>query len=225
MDARFKHKVAIGATALAAVGFAGGAYAATHTATSSRQAFLNDVAKRLNVTPDKLRAAMQAGFLDRLNAEVKAGRLTQAQADRLKQRIEQGKLPLFLGPHRHRFAAAAKYLGLSDAQLITELRSGKSLAQIASAQGKTTTGLEQAMVASRQASLDKAVAAGRITKAQEQELLSRYQTRLSRLVNRKGLGHRTDRLGAIPPGGGAAAAVPGGAPPAAAGPGGPPPAA
>jgi AraC-like DNA-binding protein len=218
MRGRFKNRFAIGAVALAAAAFAGGAYAATQSGTSSRQAFLNDVAKRLNVSPAQLKAAMAAAFTDRIQAEVKDGRLTQAQASAIEQRIAQGELPFLLGA-RHGFrgelegapthgplAAAATYLGLTPTKLFDDLGTGKSLAQIATEKGKTSNGLQQAMLASVQTRLDKAVSAGRITKAQEQQLLTRFQKRLSRLVDRTGpphglLRHR-GRLEGPPPFGG-----------------------
>jgi AraC-like DNA-binding protein len=192
----FKSKLAIGATALAAAAFAGGAYAATQSGTSSRQQFIDDVANRLHVSPDQLQAALKAAMLDRINQAVKDGRLTQAQANAIEQRIEQGKMPLGFEPRRVRsrlrhleLRAAEQYLGLSRAQLIAQLRGGKSLAQVAQGQGKTTAGLEAAMIAALKTRLDQAVSAGRITQAQEQELLSRFQARLDRRVNRMGLGH------------------------------------
>ena len=43
--------------------------------------------------------------------------------------------------------AAAAYLGVTPAALRTELRSGKSLAQIATAKGKSVDGLKAALVA------------------------------------------------------------------------------
>jgi AraC-like DNA-binding protein len=191
---RFKGKFAIGATALAVAGFAGGAYAATQSGTSSRQQFINDVANRLHVSPDQLQSALKAAMLDRINEAVKDGRLTQAQANAIEQRINQGKLPLFFGHRRVRsglrhleLRAAEQYLGLTRAQLIAQLRSGKSLAQVAQAQGKTTTGLEAAMTAALKTRLDQAVSAGRITNVQEQTLLSRFATRLDYRVNHAGL--------------------------------------
>jgi hypothetical protein len=204
MRAVFKHKFTIAATALAMAALAGGAYAATQVDTSSRQAFLGDVAKRLNVTPAQLSAAMKAAFLDRLDAAVKAGRLTQAQADRIKQRIEQSPgVPFFPGPLRPRalpggpapgpagaggtLGAAAQYLGITDAQLLGDLASGRSLAQVAKARGKSTAGLEQAMVAALRSRLDRAVAAGVITKAREQRMLNRLTARIARRVNRTAL--------------------------------------
>jgi uncharacterized coiled-coil protein SlyX len=100
-------------------------------------------------------------------------------------------------------AAIASYLGLTPAQLRQQLGSGKTLAQIAVAQGKTVDGLENAVYADVQAHLDRAVANGRLTKAQEQTLLARLKSRLDDLVNHAfpraadaRLGLRGPRLGA-----------------------------
>ncbi len=97
---------------------------------------------------------------------------------------------------------AASYLGISDAKLFQELSSGKSLAQIATARGKTVSGLEQAMTATMKARLDKLVANKVITSAQEKQLLSRWSARLSAQVNQKGLpfAHRGFRFrNGVPP--------------------------
>ncbi|HWF33506.1 MAG TPA: hypothetical protein VG188_13225 [Solirubrobacteraceae bacterium] len=60
----------------------------------------------------------------------------------------------------HDLAVAASYLGTSPASLASELRSGKSLAQIAAAHGsdKTASGLVEAIVAARKARLQKTAA-------------------------------------------------------------------
>ena len=90
MHRSLKRKLVIGLAALAVAAFAGGAYAATQSsAPNTRQAFLNDVAKRLHVTPAQLTAALNGATLDQLQAAVKAGRLTQAQANALEQRLKQ----------------------------------------------------------------------------------------------------------------------------------------
>lgn len=229
-----RRKLAIGAVILAACAFAGGAYAASTTGGSgTRQAFLNDAAKRLGVTPQRLKDALAGALQDELNAAVKAGRLTQAQANAIEQRFKQsGGLPLPLGPkggfHVFRggpgggpLGAAAHYLGLSVPQLLDQLRGGKSLAQVASSRGKSTSGLESAIVSDERARLDKARAAGRITASQEQQLLSRLEARVKDLVNGTGLhrlGHREGPgPGGPPPPGGSALPAPGpggfGAPP------------
>jgi hypothetical protein len=194
MHFKSRRTLAAGAAVLSAAAFTGGAVAATGSSSTSPQAYENDVAKRLNVSPQQLNGAMQAAFLDRLNAAVAAGKLTQAQADRIKQRVQQdGARPWLLARawHRHghgaRLTAAAQYLGLSRQQLVAQLRAGKSLAQIAPAQGKTVAGLNAAMLVAAKARLDTAVARGRITAAQEQQMLAKLPTRLDRLINRTGL--------------------------------------
>ena len=212
-----KRKLTVAIVAFAAVALAGGAYAATRdSGVTSRQAFLNDVAKRLNITPQQLRSAVQGAYLDRLAAEVAAGRLTQAQASAIKKRVLQsGVLPLGLGlegflpaypfggrlgPDRlgtHGFGvfggvggelgAAATYLGTTTSKLLSEMRSGKTLVQIAATEGKTAGGLESAMTATIKARLDKAVASKMITSAQQRQLLSRLSSMLIAIVSRPAL--------------------------------------
>lgn len=202
MHRHLKRNLAIGTTALAAAAFAGGAYAANQQSpNSARQAFLADVAKRLNVTPQQLTAALKGASLDQLSAAVKAGKLTQAQANAIKQRIEQGAAGPFLFPPRalraprlfgpaSRFAghsplgAAASYLGLTDAQLLDQLQAGKTLSQIAQSRGKSVAGLKQAMFGAEKARLDEAVKDKLITPAQEQQALSRLSSRLNNQLSR-----------------------------------------
>ena len=202
-----RHKLLIGAAVLALAAGAGGAYAATQSSSNPRQAYLNDVAKRLGVSPSKLRAALRGAFLDRLNADVKAGRLTQAEADRIKRRIEQGRgFPL--GPprrfgfeprgHRGPFSAAAQYLGVSEPQLLSELRGGRTLAEVAKAHGKSVSGLEQALIGRAKSRLARGVAAGVITAAQAQRIESRLAQRIDRLVN-QGLPRFGPRFAPPPP--------------------------
>lgn len=75
------------------------------------------------------------------------------------------------GPMGGPLASVAKYLGVSNEELIKDLRSGKTLAAIAKAQGKSVSGLESAMVAPIKSHLDSAVKDGHMTKAQEQQAL------------------------------------------------------
>ena len=81
MTISHKRRIVIGASVVAAAAFTGGALAATQSSgTSERQAFLNDAAKRLHVSPSQLSTALQSAAIDRLKAAVAAGRLTQAEA-------------------------------------------------------------------------------------------------------------------------------------------------
>lgn len=92
--------------------------------------------------------------------------------------------------------AAATYLGVTPDELRTQLEGGKTLAQVAAAQGKSVTGLEAAILAGAKQELDQAVAAGKLPAAQEQEMLSRLQEHLDDIVNNAGPAH-VDKAGPI----------------------------
>jgi len=206
-------KVVLTAVALVLLGGGAGALAATQLSSSPRQQYLNDVAKHLNVTPAALTSAMKAAAIDQIQAALKAGKLTQAQASKLEQAINNGAPLPFGGPgfpgRGGRFgpggpggfgppglgmgirggpfalgSAALKYLGISAATLKSDIAAGKSLAQIAdSTPGKSAAGLESALVDARKADLDKAVANKMLTAAQETKLLATLQQRIHALVN------------------------------------------
>jgi hypothetical protein len=102
--------------------------------------------------------------------------------------------------------AAASYLGLSDKQLLQDLSHGKSLAQIAQAQGKTKGGLEQALMTAITAQLSKVQKAGRgIPQGFEQKLLDRIRQNLPQLLT---MSPQVQKLAK----GGAIAVAPGGPP-------------
>jgi len=214
-----RSKLATGAVVLAGCSFAGGAYAATND-TSPKQAFLNDVASRLHISPAQLKSALRGAALDQLQAAVKAGRLTQAQANAIERRMrDHGGLAVpFFGFRRLRhldggpLTPAARYLGITEIQLLDQLASGKSLAQLATAHGKTAAGLENALVGAARSKLNRLRANGFITGTQEQRALSRLQARITELVNRAGL---RPRFGArlLPPPPGALMPAPAGPPP------------
>jgi hypothetical protein len=214
-----KRKLAIGAAGLAVLAGTGGAYAATQSGPTTakapdlaaeQQAFLDDLAKRLNVTPDKLNAAIKGAASDRIDAAVAAGKLTKEQGDAVKKRLENANgLPLGGlgfglrgGPHpggpggpgvggRPGFgfgpgmslSAAAKFLGLSDSDLRAQLRDGKSLADIAKAKGKTTADLKAAMKTAITTELDQRVKDNKLTADQEKQILSDIDARLDDLIN------------------------------------------
>jgi len=195
-----RRKVIAGAAAALAVGGAGAGVAATKLATTSpgeeSKAIVNDAAKNLGVEPSKLSAALKKAFEDRIDAAVAAGRLTKEQGAGLKQRIESDDFPLFgppafghgFGapqPFFHGLDAAASYLGLTEDELHSRLESGKTLAEIAKAQGKSVAGLKDAMVADAKKHLDAAVKAGRLSSAEEQRVLADLEQRIDDLVNGK----------------------------------------
>jgi hypothetical protein len=199
---KLKRKVVIGAAGLAVLAGAGGTYAATRGSDDDdeRQAFLNDAAKRLDVSPDKLEEALQGAFFDRLDTAVEEGRLTRSQADAIKARVREKGGPPFLGGGRFHdgrphggpllggIDAAAKYLDLSEAQLHDELRSGKSLAEVARDRDKSVDGLKEAIEGAVRSRLDEAVADERLTEEQKRRILSDLENRIDAIVERNGGG-------------------------------------
>src|SRR5919202_6984016 len=190
MDRKLKLKVGAGVAAAAAVAGGGAAIAAGRLGSSDdSQAVVNDAARQLGVTPSALSAALKKALENRIDEAVAAGRLTEEQGQELKQRIESGDLPLFFaprgGPHSHfgELDAAASYLGLTEAEVDKQLESGKTLAQVAKDRGKSVEGLIQALVDSAKKRLDADVAAGRLTKAEEQQILSGLKQRITDFVN------------------------------------------
>lgn len=188
--------VAAAAALVVAVG-AGAAIAAATDAfdpQAERDAFQAAVAKKLGVTTKQLEDAYKAAALERLDAAVAAGRITKAQADVLRERIESGDYPGpgfgLRGPGMHgggkHLAAAAEYLGLDIDALVEKLRSGQSLAEVAKAEGKSVEGLKQAILADAKSRLDQAVKDGRITDAQRDAMLERLEAGLEDIVNGTG---------------------------------------
>jgi hypothetical protein len=188
-----KHKLVAGAAAVL-VAAGGGAAIGANTFGSPKeesQAVIDDAAKQLGIEPSKLSDALKTALKNRVDAAVEAGRLSKAEGDALKARIESAGVPLFpVGPRPHGFGhhgpnldAAASYLGLTEAQLRTELQSGKTLAQVATAHGKTAEGLVGALVGEAGKKLDAAVAAGRLTRAEADSMLAGLKERITDLVD------------------------------------------
>ena len=93
-------------------------------------------------------------------------------------------------------AAAAAYLGTTEADLETKMRAGQTLAQIANATaGKSRDGLFNALVTDATAKIDAAQKAGTITADQATQLKSNLSTRLAQLVDNTNTGPIPGRRG------------------------------
>lgn len=132
-----------------------------------------------------------------LDAEVASGKITAAEAAQrladLKSHLDDivnRSGPPAGGPRGHGgppfAAAAATYIGITAAQLGTELQSGKTLAQVATAHGKTVAGLKAAILADAKKHLDAEVAAGKLTQAQATARLTELAGKIDDLVNHTG---------------------------------------
>jgi hypothetical protein len=177
---------------------------------------LNRLAQNLGVTPDKLRDALKQTALQEIDAAVQAGRMTQAQADRAREAINNGTAggfgagPIFGGfgpggPGGMRGGPGgaggpggmfggmraghlgddkiATFLGITQDQLRQELRSGKSLAQVATAHGKSADQLKTFIVTSITQQVNDAVRAGTMTQAQADRILNGLSARVDEMIN------------------------------------------
>ena len=196
-----KRGLAIAAASLAALGTAGAAVAATQSDSpaATSKAIVASAAQDVGVSESALTAALVKAEEAQIDAQVMAGKLTQAQADALKQRIESGDVPLVgvglgmggrhggpgHGGPGHNVATVASYLGITKAAVVSELQSGKTLAQIATAHGKTVDGLVTTLVAAEKTELDAAVTSGKITQAQEDAMLVNSKQHITDEVNGK----------------------------------------
>ncbi|MFL5953350.1 MAG: hypothetical protein ACJ76I_04485 [Gaiellaceae bacterium] len=143
--------------------------------------------------------ALVAAEKTELDAAVTANQITKAQEDQIvptlkarftdlvnNTRPDHGPGPGGFG-HGHGgddLAAAATYLGVAPDALVTQLQAGKTLAQVADAtNGKSTAGLVDALVAHETTEVDGALSAGRITKAQRDQIVAGLKERFTAFVN------------------------------------------
>lgn len=204
ITSRGKLKVAGSLLALTVGVGAGGAavYAAAPGGTPATQKpdLAAELAKQLNVSPEQFLAAEKAVMLQRIDARVAAGTMTAAQAQQAKDRIDAAaniRLSFGAGRERHErggalmavrrdtIQAVATKLGITPLALETELRAGKSLAQVAQARNVTRDELKATMRAAVKADLDKAVAAGKLTQAREDALLAKFDQNVDKLIDRE----------------------------------------
>jgi hypothetical protein len=136
----------------------------------------------LNAVKAKVDKAVAAGKLDNARAQ----KLVAAAPAVIHRLVTQA--PPKGGPAKAHFRGgflkvAADYLGVDRKALVQELRSGKSLAQVASSKNKSVDGLETALFNAFKAKVDKAVAAGKLNSAVAQMLLQHAPALIERVVN------------------------------------------
>jgi hypothetical protein len=169
------------------------------------QTFLDTFASKLGVSTDTLLPAAKAGATAAVDAAVAAGDLTAEVGAEIKTRIAaaNGDGCALLGARfghfghkvgRHIFSgdlldAAAGALKLSRDALTTELRSGKSLKEVATAQSVDYATVSKAVLDAAKADLDKAVAAGNLTQTKADQMLSNLSGALESGDFPKGPGH------------------------------------
>ncbi len=169
-----------------------GQASATPTSTGTNQycqQYLQDLANRLGVSVSTLQQDKLGAAEDVLAQLVKDGKLTQNQANRIKQRLESNKactgngFILGRGIALHTLSQylpnianqVAQGLNMTTDKLKAQLQSGKSLSDIAAAQGVSSSQLHTIVINAIQSALNKAVSDGNLTQQQAANIMQKLQ--------------------------------------------------
>ncbi len=184
---------------------------ATPTRQQRAEQELNRFAQNLGVDPTRVKEAMKQTALQHIDEAVAAGRLTADQAQQAKDAINSGQFPGFgfggfrggpgEGKHggpggpggRHGGPGGlggvlkqgqeslATFLGISPDTLRTELQ-GKSLADVASAHGKSADQLKAFITSEAEKKAQEAVTAGKLTQDQATKMLDAMKANLDQMI-------------------------------------------
>ena len=148
------------------------------------QTFLEKLAANLGVDQSKLEDAVKQTELQIVDEAAQQGKMTSDQAQKIKDRIEQGNFfPMghFPGPRDGAKAAfrgndeLAQVLGMSADELKAELQQGKKITDIAQEKGLTADQLRQKLLDAKIQAIQQAVTDGKITQEKADEMINKLQ--------------------------------------------------
>jgi uncharacterized protein YidB (DUF937 family) len=159
-----------------------------------------EVAEAQGVDLDTVVDAVLAEIEERLDTLVENGRLTQEQADerlenareRVTERMNQTRTPGDRNgsdrpdmppPPRAHLETMAEALGMTTEELVSELQDGKTVAEVAEAQGVDLDTVVDAVLAEIEERLDTLVEEGRLTQEQADERLENARERVTERMN------------------------------------------
>lgn len=197
MSGRFKLLLGVGlmvvilSGALAGVAFAEDDQQDSGPWTTLKEEFLSKLAGKLGIGEDILQEAIVSTEKEMVDEAVQQGRLSQERGDALKERIDENQ-GLALFGHRglgrgHGLKMGiidlSGFLGITTEQLRDELRTGKTLAQVAEEHGKTRDELKTYIHDQMKSRLDQAVADGRLTQQRADGILASLDERLNDMID------------------------------------------
>ena len=166
--------------------------------------FREAVAKTLGISVDEYDAAVKEAHEQVLDEAVSEGKLTEEQAERMRERMEQapgawGRGKGFKAPHGQGCRAprggfggrmggapiglAAETLGMTAEDLMAEIQAGKSIAEVAEKQGVDVQKIVDAYMEQLEERLAQAVENGRITQEQADSMLEKAEERALEMLN------------------------------------------
>ena len=212
MDIKAKVIGAVAAVAIVGAGIAGAAGIAsaqepTPAANQPKQErnhqlrdnFLGRVASNLGISLDQLRAGFKSAGTQTVDQMVADGTLAADQATKLKANIDSGDgfgIGRFLRQRHDKRAdrvekvkkglaeSAATALHLTPAQLRDQLKTGKSIADVATAQGVDLSAVKSQITSDAKTKLDKLVADGKLTQQREDQALQKLADGLDAALNK-----------------------------------------
>jgi uncharacterized protein YidB (DUF937 family) len=159
--------------------------------------FSGHVAANLGKSQSQVQKAISDALNQTIDDAVKNGDLTQSQANAIKARVganasgskacvgglkgipgvgRPGGVGRFPRPGVNTTDEIAKALGISTAQLQQDLQSGKTVQELASAQGMDEAAFRSKLASVTKTDLDQQVKAGKLTQNQENAVLQRLQS-------------------------------------------------
>jgi len=170
-----------------------------------RQEFHEAVAGVLGISVDEYDAALDQARDQVLDKAVEEGNLTQDQAERIRERAAEGFGPGMMGGGFGRgmmgrgmmdrgwgimgdsedslIAIAADKLGMTVDELTTQLKDGKTVADLAKEKGVDLQTIVDAFMAARQETLNQAVTDGKITQEQADQMLENMRDMIEDHLN------------------------------------------
>jgi len=172
---------------------------------AARDSFVKDFAAQLGVDETKLNSAFSKAVGDSVDQAVKDGKIKPEVATQIKAFTKDGfksidpnaikaaltsgnggSMPGLAGAEqlfKPIIDATAGALGLTNDQLQTELKSGKSIAQIAAAKNVDLQKVKDAILASSKQQIDAVAKFGVITQTQSDKVYQTIQLWLDEIVN------------------------------------------
>ncbi len=165
--------------------------------TGTANTFLSRVAQKLGIDTATLQNAITKTQYEDIDAQVAAGKLTQARADQMKQRIASAPAGTFFGGGfgergpRHGGPIdpqkIAAFLGIPAGQFRTEMgATGATLATVAQAHGKSRDDLKAFLMTEVKARLAADVTSGKLTQAQADARIAEMTANLDQIIDGTG---------------------------------------
>jgi hypothetical protein len=212
MDIKRKALARVGLAAAATIALLGGSALALVPSASAQDAdatpptaerhekrgrFLERVASLLGIDVAVLEQAIKDARSEAVEEKLAAGEITEERAAKARERIENGRGGGGFkerGERRHErklkirgalIEQAATALGITADDLKSELKAGKSVAEVASDLGVSLDDVKASILDAAKSRIDQAVANGRIDQPKADAALEKLSDRLDNLLNRK----------------------------------------